>query len=235
MSHQRLLAVAEHNIIIAIDGHSGCGKSTTAKVVAKRLGYTYIDTGAMYRATTLYFIQKQIDTDDQSAVVHALQDIDIYFAVNSTTKEPEVHLNGKNVEQEIRQMEVSQQVSKVSALPAVRKAMVAQQRLMGAQQGVVMDGRDIGTHVFPEAALKIFMTASVDVRAKRRVAELLAKGQNVDFEAVKQNLAERDQIDTSRKENPLRKAKDAIVIDTSDLTFDQQVDKVLSLATELIH
>lgn len=234
MSCERLLGMAENSIIIAIDGHSGCGKSTTAKVVARALGYTYIDTGAMYRAVALYFMRKHIDVTNAAEVARALEEMQITFATSEPCQPPVIHLNGENVEDEIRQIAVSQRVSEISAIPAVRRALVAQQRLMGRQQGVVMDGRDIGTHVFPDATLKIFMTATIEVRAQRRMAELLAKGQDVDFATIKHNLEERDQIDTNRKENPLRKAKDAIEIDTSDLTFDQQVGKILSLAKELI-
>lgn len=235
MPCERLLSMAESSIIIAIDGYSGCGKSTTAKVVARALGYTYIDTGAMYRAATLYFIRKHIDVANVAEVARALEELQITFAAERASQTYDVHLNGENVEDEIRQMEVSRRVSEVSAVPAVRKAMVAQQRLMGEQRGVVMDGRDIGTNVFPDAALKVFMTARIEVRAQRRMAELLAKGQHVDLAAIRHNLEERDEIDANRKENPLRKAKDAIEIDTSDLTFDQQVNKVLSLARELIN
>lgn len=222
------------DMIIAIDGHSGCGKSSTAKAVAKALHYTYIDSGAMYRAATLYFIRHAVDLSDAGQIEKAVQDINITFLPGKNSENFETYLNGTYVEKEIRQMAVAQQVSQVSAIPEVRRAMVAQQRALGKDKKIVMDGRDIGTNVFPEAALKIFMTAAVPVRAERRQKELLEKGQAVDLETIKKNLTARDAMDSGRKENPLQKAPGAIVIDTSCLTFQQQVDQVVALAKEIM-
>lgn len=222
------------DIIIAIDGYSGCGKSTTAKAVAYSLGYHYIDSGAMYRATTLFFLRNQIDLADKASVLKALQEIHITFFSAKDGQSYETYLNGENVENEIRQMEVTRRVSEVSAIPEVRKAMVAQQQELGANKRVVMDGRDIGTHVFPDAELKIFMTARTEIRAERRKKELMENGQAVELAEIRENLQERDKIDSSRKENPLRKAEGAIEIDTSDLSFPQQVEQVLKLAREII-
>lgn len=222
------------DIIIAIDGFSGCGKSTTAKVVASRLGYTYIDSGAMYRAVTLHFLNCNVDLSNSKAVEKALEQLYISFQPDETGLKHVTHLNGENIEGKIRLMEISGRVSEVSAIPQVRKALVAQQRAMGANKKVVMDGRDIGTNVFPDAELKVFMTADTDVRAKRRLKELMERGVIVELEEIKRNLEERDAIDTGRAENPLRKAEDAIEIDTSCLTFDQQVKKVLDLVNNII-
>jgi len=222
------------HIVIAIDGYSGCGKSTTAKGVAKALEYTYLDSGAMYRAVTLYFINNAISLEDEQAIKKALGNILITFQYNEATKTNETYLNGINVEREIRGMEVSEMVSPVSAIPAVRKAMVAQQRKLGSQKRVVMDGRDIGTNVFPDAELKVFMTADLETRAQRRKAELIEKGGEVFLETIKKNLAERDRIDTTRKENPLVKANDAVEIDTTNIKVQDQVDKVVALAREII-
>lgn len=222
------------DIIIAIDGYSGCGKSTTAKAVARSLGYTYIDSGAMYRATTLFFLRNNINLADKEAIRQALQELHVSFSTAKNGYLYETYLNGVNVENEIRHMEVTRRVSDVSAIPEVRKAMVAQQKELGAHKKVVMDGRDIGTHVFPEAELKIFMTARADVRAERRKKELTEKGQAVELAEIKENLLERDKIDSEREENPLRKAEDAIEIDTSDISFHQQVEQVLELARDII-
>lgn len=222
------------DIIIALDGYSGCGKSSTAKEVAKALGYTYLDSGAMYRAATLYFIRNQIDLQNTEAVVSALNNIDIHFYRNKETLRNETYLNGENVEEEIRKMEVSEHVSAVSAIPEVRKKMVKQQRALGAGRRVVMDGRDIGSHVFPEAELKIFMKADLAVRAQRRKKELEEKGVEVKLEEIERNLAERDRIDTSRAQSPLVKVEDAIEIDTTNLSFSEQVNKIIELAKELI-
>lgn len=222
------------DIIIAIDGYSGCGKSTTAKAVAHSLGYHYIDSGAMYRATTLFFLRNQIDLADKVSVLKALREIHITFFSAKDGQLYETYLNGENVENEIRQMEVTRRVSEVSAIPEVRKAMVAQQKELGANKRVVMDGRDIGTHVFPDAELKIFMTARTEIRAERRKKELMKNGQAVELAEIRENLQERDKIDSGRKENPLRKAEDAIEIDTSDLSFPQQVEQVLKLARGII-
>ena len=220
-------------INIAIDGYSGCGKSSTAKEVAKRLHYKFIDSGAMYRAVTLYFIQNEVDLEDAGQVAEALSKITIDFRSNKAGKS-ETFLNEQYVEEEIRKMYVSQMVSPVAAIKAVRVAMVAQQQEMGRQRGVVMDGRDIGSVVFPDAELKIFMKASDEARAKRRLLELEAKGEQVTLEEIAKNFRERDAQDTSRKESPLIQVADAVVIDTSDLEFEEQVQKVLALANEKI-
>lgn len=217
-------------IIIAIDGYSACGKSTTAKVVASLLNYAYIDTGAMYRAVTLYFLDHYIDITNPKSVAKALSEIDIRFHPNPKNNENETYLNGLKVEGEIREMRVAEKVSEVSAIKEVRVAMVAQQQKLGKHKGVVMDGRDIGTVVFPGAELKVFMTADFDVRAERRQKELLEKGELVELDLVKENLAMRDQIDTSRKESPLAKADGAIEIDTTHVTFDEQVEQIIHLA-----
>ncbi len=220
-------------IIIAIDGNSGCGKSTTAKAVAKKLHYIYIDTGAMYRAVTLYFIRNEIDLDDEQQVAGALKNIHISFKYNSSLGLNEAYLNNENVEEEIRDMEVSGLVSPVSAISIVRRKMVEQQREMGKGKGVVMDGRDIGTVVFPEAELKIFMSATLEVRASRRKKELKEKGKQVVLEEVTKNLENRDHIDSSRADSPLKKAIGAYEVDTSYISFEEQVQKVLDLADKI--
>lgn len=222
------------DIIIAIDGHSGCGKSSTAKSVARELGYVYLDSGAMYRAVTLYFIRHGVDIQNESVVEQALNKINIRFDRNKVTHENETYLNDENVEREIRKMDVSERVSDVSAIPRVRKQMVEQQRTMGRSKAVVMDGRDIGTNVFPEAELKIFMSADLEVRARRRKQELEEKGVEVSLDEIVANLSERDRIDTQRKEHPLIKAADAIEIDTTYLNFTEQVEQVVVLAKKLI-
>ena len=216
-------------IIIAIDGYSGCGKSSTAKVVASRLGYAYIDTGAMYRAVTLYFYRHRVDHTNKEQVRKALTSILLEFKFNAETKSSHIYLNGKNVESLIRQMHISERVSEVSTIAEVRHFLVAQQRLMGQKKGIVMDGRDIGTVVFPEAELKVFMTAKVSTRALRRQKELESLGQQVEFTKIIKNLEKRDLIDSTRQQSPLKKADDAVEIDTSDLEFEQQVEKVLEL------
>ncbi|MBO3700672.1 (d)CMP kinase [Roseivirga sp. E12] len=221
-------------INIAIDGLSGCGKSSTAKAVAKSLYYKFIDTGAMYRAVTLYFIQHKIDLSNHEEVVEALSNIQIDFEFNQESQKNETILNQQNVEQEIRKMYVSEMVSPVSAIKEVRVAMVAQQQEMGRHKGVVMDGRDIGSVVFPDAELKVFMTASTAVRAKRRQEELAEKGETVALDDIIENLESRDHQDSTRAESPLIKVEDAIEIDTSDLRFDDQVQKVLNLAESRI-
>jgi CMP/dCMP kinase len=221
-------------IIIAIDGNSGCGKSSTAKIIAKELQYIYIDTGAMYRAVTLFFIMHDIDLKNEVDVAEALKQIDISFEFNPATGSNQTYLNGTNVEFDIRQMKVSNLVSPVSEISAVRKKLVEQQRRMGQSKGVVMDGRDIGTVVFPEAELKIFMTASLEVRAERRRLELKEKGTEVNINDVIDNLRNRDRIDSSREDSPLKKADGAVEIDTSNLTFDEQVNKILVLVSEKI-
>jgi cytidylate kinase len=222
------------NIIIAIDGYSACGKSTTAKLVAEKLGFTYIDTGAMYRAVTLYFLQHYISLDNPKEVSKALNNIHLTFQKTASSTNADMFLNGLNVEDEIRKMYISDQVSQVSALKDVRVAMVDQQQRMGKKKAIVMDGRDIGTHVFPQAELKIFMSADMEIRAGRRQQELLDKGQMVPLIEVIDNIRKRDEIDTTRKESPLVQASDAVLVDTSHLTIEEQVDIVLHYATEVV-
>ena len=216
-------------IVIAIDGYSACGKSTTAKEVAKILGYRYIDSGAMYRAVTVYFLEHHISLSNPKEIKKALFNINISFKVNAKGA-TETYLNGLNVEKDIRKMRVSENVSPVSAIKEVRVAMVEQQRKLGKEKGIVMDGRDIGTVVFPNAELKFFMTADMLVRAFRRQKELLELDKLVDLDTVIENIESRDRIDTTRKESPLRKADDAVVIDTTHITIDEQVDEVIRLA-----
>ena len=224
-------------ITIAIDGFSSCGKSTIARALAQKLGYKYIDTGAMYRAVTLYALNKgYIDEDhvvDTEALLKDLPDIEIKFRVNNSTHNSDVWLNGENVEREIRTMRVSDAVSKVSAIKEVRKTMVAIQRKMGRKKGVVLDGRDIGTHVFPHAELKLFMTADPEVRAKRRQHEFSSKGQYFELEEIKHSLQRRDEEDMTRKESPLIRADDAIELDNSDLNKEEQLEFVLKLISDL--
>ena len=212
-------------ITIAIDGHSSCGKSTMAKALAKRIGYAYIDTGAMYRAVTLYCLEHDMikgDEVNKPRLRRHMPKIEITFKVNNEGKS-ETWLNGKNVEQEIRGMEVSSKVRLIAAIGFVRRAMVAQQQVMGKEKGIVMDGRDIGTVVFPDAELKFFVTASAQVRAERRFKELQAKGDTTTtLEQVLANVEERDRIDSTRKESPLRQAPDALLLDNSNLTIEQQ-------------
>ena len=222
-----------YNIIIAIDGYSSCGKSTTAKHVASKLGYAYIDTGAMYRAVTLYFIQNRISFTNPKEIAEALKKIKITFRRESNGENVTV-LNGVNVEKEIRQLYVANKVSEVSAIAAVRHALVAQQQQMGAKKGVVMDGRDIGTVVFPDAHLKVFMTADPLIRAERRQKELLERGEVVSLDEIIKNIRKRDFIDTTRTESPLRQAPDAILIDTSYMTFQEQIAAVCLLADQAI-
>lgn len=216
-------------IIIAIDGYSACGKSTTAKEVAKELNYRYIDSGAMYRAVTKYFLDHHISVTNPKEVEKALEDIRITFVINSKGIS-ETFLNGINVESAIRKMKISENVSQVSALKEVRIAMVHQQRKLGKEKGIVMDGRDIGTVVFPDAELKVFLTADMLVRAFRRQKELLEKNDLVDIDEIIENLTSRDQIDSTRKESPLIKAENAISIDTTHVTIDEQVDEVIRMA-----
>ncbi len=218
----------DKKITIAVDGYSSCGKSTLAKALAKELDYGYVDTGAMYRATTLYFLRHNIDLDNSEDVKNALCHIQIGF--KSFEGKNCTFLNGENVEEEIRGMEVSNKVSPVATISAVRRAMVAQQREMGKEKGVVMDGRDIGTVVFPNAELKIFLTADMEVRAKRRRDEMLAKGQIVNLTDIINNLKERDHIDSTREDSPLKKAKDAIEINNTLLTKEEQMNMALELA-----
>ncbi len=222
-------------INIAIDGFSACGKSTTAKRVATALGYVYIDSGAMYRAVTLYLLDKEVDVLNQKKVVEHLDDIEIDFNLNKNSNVCETYLNGVNVEDKIRTFRVASKVSYVSTFKEVREKLVAWQRQMSLKKGVVMDGRDIGTVVLPHADIKFFMTADIEVRSERRKIELERSGKKLSLEEIKTNLQERDRIDTTRSESPLRKAAEAIEIDTTHLTFDQQVQKVIDLAEGLIH
>ncbi len=219
-------------IIIAIDGFSSCGKSTLAKALSKAMNYAYADTGAMYRAVTLFFLENQVNLADEKAVKEALEQIEIHF--ERVEAENHTFLNGIDVEHKIREMHVANWVSPVAALPAVRRAMVVQQQQMGKRKGIVMDGRDIGTVVFPNAELKIFITADPNIRAERRRLELESKGQSVDFELVKQNLMSRDHIDSTRADSPLRQAPDALLLDNSHLTPTEQLDLALSWAKNAV-
>lgn len=224
-------------IIIAIDGYSSTGKSTAAKSLAKALDYLYVDTGAMYRAVTLYAIRKgyiggQIEHLEE--LKSELENLEVVFKRDTQTGEFQIYLNGKSIEDEIRSLAVSQQVSKISAIPEVRKKLVAQQQKMGRQKGVVMDGRDIGTVVFPNAELKIFMTASAEKRAQRRYQEILKKGGYTTYDAVLKNLQERDHLDSTRKTSPLRKATDAIEFDNTHLELNEQFNQLLHLAQKTI-
>ena len=213
-------------ITIAIDGHSSCGKSTMAKELARKLGYIYVDTGAMYRTVTLYAMRNNLFTSDGEVMTDELQkqmnNIKVSFCINKETGRPDACLNVECVENIIRSIEVSNHVSKIAAIPFVREAMVYQQRRMGAEKGIVMDGRDIGTTVFPDAELKIFVTASARVRAQRRYDELQQKGMPADFNEILKNVEERDYIDSHREVSPLRQAEDAILLDNSDMTIPQQ-------------
>lgn len=217
------------NIIVAIDGFAACGKSTTAKLVAQKLGYAYIDTGAMYRAVTLYFIKNNVDLESTEAVKKALSNIVINFVFDPELQASQTFLNGENVENDIRMMEVTQQVSEVAAISEVRSFLVAQQQEMGINKAIVMDGRDIGTVVFPNAELKVFMTAEMEARAIRRQQELQRKGKEVELEEIIENLKKRDFIDSNRDDSPLRKAADAHIVDTSNITIDDQVNQILDL------
>lgn len=224
-------------ITIAIDGYSSTGKSTLAKQLAQVLNYIYVDTGAMYRAVTLYAMQQGIITQnsfDQQQLINDLKNIYLTFQFNETLGFAEMYLNDVNVENEIRSMEVSALVSKIAAVSEVRSKLVQQQKLYGQHKGVVMDGRDIGTVVFPDAELKIFMTASAEIRAQRRYLELKGKGQEVNYEDVMKNVQERDDVDTSREDSPLIQAQDAIVIDNSEMTREEQFELILKLAQERI-
>jgi cytidylate kinase len=218
-------------IIITIDGWSSCGKSTLARALAKELKYVYIDSGAMYRAITLYFLRHHIDWSDLQAVASQLKDISLEFHHNDHSDRSEMFLNGENVEYVIRDLVVAEKVSEVAAIGPVRTFAVAQQRKMGERKGIVMDGRDIGTVVFPDAELKIFMTADNAVRVERRFKELYAKNPNITIEEVKSNLEMRDYIDSHREISPLRQAADAILLDNSYMTEDEQ----LQFALDLVH
>jgi cytidylate kinase len=223
-------------ITIAIDGYSSCGKSTLARSLAAKLGYNYVDSGAMYRCVTYDCLRKGIIKDGKfmrEEVVKVLDTIHLSFVYNPSAKASDTYLNGENVEKQIRQMDVSRNVSHISVIKEVREMMAKLQRAMGKDKGVVMDGRDIGTNIFPDAELKIFMTADTDIRTQRRVDELTAKGNHVTFEEVKKNLLSRDYEDSHREENPLRKADDAVVLDNSDLNRDEQLEFVLKLVEDL--
>jgi cytidylate kinase len=225
------------NITIAIDGFSSTGKSTIAKELAAKLKYVYVDSGAMYRAVTLYAMKNKLISEEfflKEGLIDALDNIKLVFKFNPDLSFGEIYLNDVNVETEIRNMKVSRLVSKVAEIPEVRKKLVEQQQQMGKNKGVVMDGRDIGTVVFPDAELKIFMTASAEKRAKRRFNEFVERGEQVTFDETLKNVEYRDHIDTTRKDSPLVKAKDAIEIDNSTLTRTEQFEKVYKLALEII-
>lgn len=210
-------------IVITIDGWSSCGKSTLAKQLAKELGYIYVDSGAMYRAITLYFLRNNIDWNNKKEVINALQDISMEFNFNEKSGQSEILLNGENVEYLIRDLIIAEKVSDVATIKEVREFAVTQQQLMGKKKGIIMDGRDIGTTVFPKAKLKFFMTADIAVRVERRFKEMFQKNPNVSIEEVKNNLEMRDYIDSNREISPLRKAEDAIVLDNTNLTMEQQL------------
>ena len=222
-------------IIIAVDGYSSCGKSTLARQLAAHLGYHYMDSGAMYRAITLYFIRQNIHTSDEKAVAKALADIHLSFVLNEKTGESEIHLNEENVCRHIREMIVAEKVSEIAALRVVRDFAVRQQQKMGRRRGIVMDGRDIGTVVFPDAELKIFMTADPAIRVMRRFEELYLTNAAITLEEVRNNLELRDYIDSNREISPLRKADDAIVLDNTGLTREEQLTRALHWVKERTH
>lgn len=224
-------------ITIAIDGYSSTGKSTIAKKLAKSLGYIYVDSGAMYRGVTYFAMQQGFIKDgilDKTSLVNALDQIDLQFKIVTDLPDAAMFLNGENIETPIRTLAVSQQVSPVAAIPEVREKLVALQQAMGVQKGVVMDGRDIGTVVFPEAELKLYLTASADTRAHRRYKELIDRGDKVNFDAVLKNVQERDYIDSHRATSPLKKAEGAIEIDNSDMGLEEQFERILSHVNALI-
>ena len=221
-----------NKIIVAIDGFSSCGKSTLAKHLAARLEYNYIDSGAMYRAITLYFLRNQLKYNDHNEVINALADISLSFAFNERTQTSDIHLNDEDVSVPIRDMLVSDKVSEVAAIKEIRSFAVAQQKRMGRKKGIVMDGRDIGTVVFPDAELKIFMTADPTVRVMRRFKEMYATNPNITIDEVRHNLELRDYIDSTRDESPLRQASDAILLDNSSMTREEQLDKVMNWVSE---
>jgi cytidylate kinase len=225
----------EKKIIIAIDGFSSCGKSTLAKAMAKALEYVFVDTGAMYRAIALYFLRNNIAFNDTAAIEAALHAIELRFKYNSVSQKSDMYLNGKNVEQEIREMQVSQKVSEVASIAAVRDFAVAQQQAMGVDKGIVMDGRDIGTVVFPNAALKIFVTADPSIRLERRYQELLQTNPAILKEEVAANLQQRDLMDSTRAHSPLKQADDALVLDNTNLDRAQQFELAMQWAMERIN
>lgn len=217
-------------ITIAIDGYSSCGKSTMAKQLAAELGYVFVDSGAMYRAITLYFLEHQVNTHQEDRVAEALEQIKLSFVWNAEKQQSDIVLNGENVAGQIREMQVAAKVSEVAALPVVRHFAVAQQQLMGKEKGIVMDGRDIGTVVFPDAELKIFVTASIEVRTQRRYDELKFKNPGISIDEVRENLLARDYVDSTRAESPLKQAEDAILLDNSHISREEQLQLVLSWA-----
>lgn len=229
---QKFAIMGAQKIIVAIDGFSSCGKSTTARQLAAILGYNFIDSGAMYRAITLYFLRNGINIADTAQVTAALKDIHLSFQFNEKRQQSDIHLNEENVEPHIRDLIVAEKVSPVAAIKEVRTFAVAQQQKMGKKKGIVMDGRDIGTVVFPQAELKIFMTAAPHVRVKRRFQELYPTNPNITIDEVKHNLELRDYIDTTREEGPLRQAEDAILLDNSNMTREEQLEKVLNWVKE---
>jgi len=224
--------MSAHKIIIAIDGFSSCGKSTLAKELSTKLGYNYIDSGAMYRAITLYFLRNQVNFSDPMKVLDAIANIHLSFVFNEQYLRSDIHLNDEDVEPYIRDMIVSEKVSEVAAIREVRSFAVAQQKRMGRKKGIVMDGRDIGTAVFPDAELKIFMTADPEVRVMRRFKEMYAANPHITIDEVRHNLELRDYIDSNREESPLRHADDAILLDNSGLTRDEQLEIVLEWVKE---
>ncbi len=226
---------SQKKINIAIDGHSSTGKSTVAKALAKKLGYIYIDTGAMYRAVTLYALEKKYigkNFFDKQKLISDLDQLEISFEYNPETQKSETFLNGQNVEKKIRSMEISQYVSQIAEIPEVRRKLVKLQQEIARKKGVVMDGRDIGSVVMPDAELKIFMTASPEIRARRRHKELLEKGQDVSYDDVLQNVLERDKIDSNRKDSPLIRMPDAKLLDNSNLQPDEQLHLILNWVEE---
>ena len=228
-----MAARKSNDIIITIDGWSSCGKSTLARQMARKLGYVYIDSGAMYRAITLYFLRNHIDWTSKKEVAKALGDIELEFIFNEKLDQSEIFLNGENVEYVIRDMVVAEKVSEISAIKEVRDFAVAQQRKMGKSKGIVMDGRDIGTVVFPKAELKIFMTADNAIRVERRFKEIYEKNPNVTLDEIQHNLEMRDYIDSNREVSPLRKAADALVLDNTNITQEEQLKKAIAWVKEL--
>jgi cytidylate kinase len=225
----------DKKIIIAIDGFSSCGKSTLAKAMAKALEYVFVDTGAMYRAIALYFLRNNIAFNENASIEAALHAIELRFKYNSVSQKSDMYLNGENVEQEIREMQVSQKVSEVASIAAVRDFAVAQQQAMGVDKGIVMDGRDIGTVVFPNAALKIFVTADPAIRLERRYQELLQTNPTISKEEVAANLQQRDSMDSTREHSPLKQAEDALVLDNTNLDRAQQFELAMQWAMERIN
>ncbi len=230
--------MSKSKIIIAIDGHSSCGKSTISKELAKRLEYTYVDSGAMYRAVTLFALRNKLISNgvvNSSELIKRLPEIHISFKFNPKEQKSDTFLNGENIENEIRELEVSNNVSPVATIKEVRAALVEIQKGLGKERGIVMDGRDIGTVVYPNAELKLFVTASATIRAQRRYDELTAKGSAVSYEEILKNVEERDYIDQNRAESPLKKAEDAIVLDNSNMTREEQLNWVLDKVKNLLH